>query len=65
MRIPESARKFVFFGSLLTLLASVALHPGFATDATPVTVPEPSALLLFGAAGVAGVVASLIQRRKK
>lgn len=64
MQILEPARKTLFVGSLLMLTLSFVLDHYFATDAGNL-VPEPSALSLLAVGAVAGIVVSLLRRRKK
>lgn len=60
----DHLRRIVFASGLTSVLMSVLLDGHFATDATT-AVPGPTPLALLAIAGVAGIVGSLIRRRRK
>ena len=63
MSIADHLRRILFASGLTSVMMSILLDGQFATDV--VSVPEPSSLGLLATAGVGGIVASLIRRRKK
>lgn len=63
MSIADRLRRVLFASGLTSVMMSILLDGQFATDV--VAVPEPSSLGLLAAAGVGGIVVSLIRRRKK
>jgi len=63
MPIADHLRKILFASGLTSVMMSVLLDGHFATDT--VSVPGPTPLALLAIAGVGGIVASLIRRRKK
>jgi hypothetical protein len=67
MSIADRLRRVLFASGLTSVMMSILLDGQFATDAgtVPVSVPEPGSLGLLAAAGLAGIVVSLIRRRKK
>lgn len=64
MSIAGDLRRILFASGLTSVLMSVLLDGHFATDTTT-PVPGPTPLALLAIAGVGGIVASLIRRRKK
>jgi hypothetical protein len=67
MSVAAHLRRVLFASGLTLIMMSILLDGQFATDAgtVPVPVPEPGSLGLLVAAGVGGIVVSLIRRRKK
>jgi hypothetical protein len=64
MSIADHLRMIVFSSGLTAVMMSVLLDGHFATD-TALPVPGPTPLALLAIAGVAGIVGSLIRRRRK
>jgi hypothetical protein len=65
MSVAAHLRRVLFASGLTLITMSILLDGQFATDAGTVPVPEPGSLGLLVAAGVGGIVVSLIRRRKK